>query len=173
MNIAHKLETEHSKSLTTAIVNYVGDDRLRLKELMAVFFGTDKLLSQRAAWPVRYVFEAHPHLLSAYYKKLIEALQIPNQHPAIYRNVLRALQTAPVPQKYQGILVDLCFNFIKNETQALATRAFAITVAANICKHYPELKNELNLLLNELAALPQAPAIRVRTKTALKELKSV
>ena len=60
-----------------------------------------------------------------------------------------------------------------SETQPAAVRAFALTVAAKISKRYPELKNELLLILKELRSLPQLPSLKVRIKMALKELETV
>lgn len=173
MNLKDKLENEHSKALTARIAHYIGNDSSRMKELMAIVLGDDELLAQRAAWPMSYVFEAYPALIKPYYKKLISLLKNPNQHPAIYRNILRGMQHLEIPEKWQGELIDICFGFIKSEVAPLAVRAFAITTAANICKPYPELKNELLLILNQLNVEPQAPAVRVRTKSALKDLKRV
>lgn len=173
MNIKKRLEAEHSKSLTMAIVNYIGNDKKRFKELMHVFFGKDQCLVQRAAWPLSFVAIDHPELLKPYYGKLVDKLKEPEAHPAVARNILRTFQEIDVPEAFQGDLVNLCLKFIMSEMQPVAIRAFAMTAATRICKHYPELKNELQIILRELSTLPQTPGIRVRIKSALKELQRV
>lgn len=173
MNIRERLEAEHSKSLTTAIVNYIGKDKKRFKELMTVFFGGEYRLTQRAAWPLSFVAIEHPELLKPYYAQLISKLKEPGAHPAIARNILRTFQEVDVPEAYQGELIDLCFRFVSSEMQPIAIRAFAMSTATRICKHYPELKNEFLIILKEMATLPQSPGIKVRIKSALKELQRV
>lgn len=173
MNIRERLEAEHSKTLTTAIVNYIGSDKKRFKELMNIFFGGEYRMTQRAAWPMSYVAIEQPQLLDPYFDKLIKQLQMPDNHPAIARNILRVLQEIEIPEKYWGALVDLSFKIIISETQPAAIRAFAITVAAKISKNYPELKNELLMILKELNSFPQLPSMKSRIKKALKELKSL
>lgn len=173
MNIQERLEAEHSKALTIGIVNYIGDDKNRFKELMTIFLKGEYRLTQRAAWPLSYIAIEHPQLLKPYFDKFIKKLDDSSSHPAIARNIFRVLQEIEIPEKYQGILIDKSFKVIMNETQPAAVRAFAITVASRICKKYPELKNELLILLKELSSLPQLPSMTARLKMALKELKMV
>lgn len=173
MNLEERLGAEHSKTLTTAIVNYIGDDKKRFKVLMDLFLKGDYRLTQRAAWPLSFVAIAHPELIIPYIGKLIKKLTEPGNHPAIARNILRTFQEIEIPEKHHGVLIDVCFKFITSEAYPSAIRAFAISTATNICAKYPELKNELLLVLNELNQLPQPPAIKSRIRSALKDLKKV
>lgn len=173
MDIKARLAEEHSKSLTHKIVASVGNDKERFNELILIFLGDDRRLAQRASWPLSYVLIRYPHLLNPYFDVFIEKLDDGNNHPAIIRNILRVLQEIDIPETYHGVLVDKSFKFILSETQPAAIRAFALTVASRICKPYPELVNELRLILNELAVLPQLPSMRSRLKKALKELAAV
>ena len=157
MDIEKQLEAEHSKTSTTAIVNYIGSDKTRFKVLMDIFLKGEYRLTQRAAWPLSYVVIEHPKLVSPYFEKLIQKLQQPDSHPAIPRNILRMFQQIPIPEKYYGNLIDICFNFIINQTHPVAIRAFAITTASKICGQYPELKNELIMVLNDLHQFPHRP----------------
>lgn len=173
MNIRERLEAEHSKTVTLAVVSYIGRDKKRFRELMTILLDGEYRLTQRAAWPLSHVAIEHPELIAPYYAKLIQKLESPNEHPAIARNILRIFQECPVPEKHWGSLIDICFKFIMSETKPAAIRAFAITVASRICRHFPELRNELILMLRELSAIPQLPAVKQRTKLALKELQAV
>lgn len=170
MNLLKTLESGQSKSQTTAITRYIGEDKKKFRELMDLFLKGENVVVQRAAWPLSEVAIKNPNLIKPYIDKLIKKLAEPGQHPAVPRNILRIFQFMDMPEKYQGQLVDLCFRFIMSETQPVAVRAFAITTATRICKYYPELQNELLIILNELSALPQTAAINVRIKFALKEL---
>ena len=171
MDLEERLSAEHSKSLTTAIVNYIGDDKKRFKALMGIFLKGEYRLTQRAAWPLSYVAIAHPKLVAPYMGQLIKKLTEPGNHPAIARNILRTFLDIEIPEKYHGVLIDVCFKFIISESYPAAIRAFAIGTATKICIQYPELKNELLLVINELSQLPQPPAIKSRTRAALKILK--
>ncbi|MGZ3899232.1 MAG: hypothetical protein ACXVNM_13255 [Bacteroidia bacterium] len=170
MDIKQALIDEHSKPQTLKIVKYVGNDSSRFKELMNVFLNGEYRLTQRSAWPLSEIAIEHNELIKPYYSKLIIKLQKAGEHPAIPRNILRIFQEIDIPVKYHGILIDLCFKFIMELNRPIAVRAFAITVAANISSNYPELKNELIIILEDLKKYPQQPAITSRIKSAYKQL---
>lgn len=170
MDIQKQLETAHSRANTLVIVKYIGNDKERFKLLMDIFRSGEYRLTQRAAWPLSYIGISNPELVKPYVEKLIGMLMETKHHPAIPRNILRLFQDTEIPEKYHGRLIDICFQFIINQTQPLAVRAFAITVASKICTKYPELKKELLMILNDLNQFPQAPAIKVRIREAYKIL---
>lgn len=172
MDIRACLEAEHSKTATNTIVKYIGDDPLKFRVLVEQFLKGEAILRQRAAWPLSYVAIEHPELIKPYFGKLMDELGKKGLHPAIHRSILRVFQQIDIPEKYQGQLIDICYRFIMNETLPPAIRAFAITTATNICMDYPELKNELLIILKELSILPQQPAIKSRIKSALKALQN-
>jgi hypothetical protein len=173
MNIKARLESEHSKILTHQIVDYVGSDAKKFKELCSVFLSSDTRLSQRAAWPLSYIASAHPALIKPYFGTFIKKLKDESQHAAIHRNILRVFEEINIPEKYQAELLDECVKFITASHYPAAVRAFAITVATNISKKHVELAKELSLILNELIQYPQQPAIRVRVKRSLQELNAI
>ena len=172
MDIRSALIKEHSKTTTEKIARTIEKKPEQFKELMSVLLGKDYVLAQRAAWAFNYTVERSPELLTPYLKDIILKLDTKDAHPAVYRNILRVLQDYPVPEKYHSLLLDQSFKRLTDATQDPAIRAFAMSCAANICKHYPELKRELLLLINGLLDYPQAPAIVARAKKVRKELKS-
>ncbi|MBL7931728.1 MAG: hypothetical protein JNL60_07500 [Bacteroidia bacterium] len=172
MTIQSLLEEGHSKVLTTRIINHVGNDKERFKELMQIFLKGEYRLTQRAAWPLSYCAINNPPFIKPYFGSLIKKMQKGNHHPAITRNILRMFQEIDVPEKYCGTLLDLCITYMTSEMQPTAIRAFAITVAERICRRFPDLKNELRMILDELNQYPQLPAVKHRIKLALKDLRS-
>lgn len=170
MDIPAALEREHSKSVTIAIVNYIGSDKVRFKTLLDVFLKGDYRLTQRAAWPLSYACIAEPSLVKPHVGKLIGKLQEPGNHPAIARNILRLFQEVEIPEKHQAALIDECLRIITNPSRPVAVVAFAITTAAKLCRPFPELSRELRMVLGELSSQPHTAAIRVRIKKALKDL---
>ncbi len=63
--------------------------------------------------------------------------------------------------------MDICFNYIASPAEAIATKAFAITVLGNLAKIYPEILPELKLIIED--QMPHAtPAIKARAKKILK-----
>ena len=145
MIIREALLEVHSKEQATKIANCVGDDPERFAELMKCLLGPVYRVSQRAAWPVSYCIQRHPHLITPYWGKLAGQLEREDAHVAVRRNVARLLQFVEIPKRYQGRIFDACYNLLADVSQPVAVRCFSTTVAANIARKDPELMNELRL----------------------------
>jgi hypothetical protein len=161
MDIRETLLAEHSKRQMMRVVEYVGTDTQRFRELMGLFLGDTYRVSQRAAWPVSYCIEACPALVKPYFGKLIEQLERDDAHPAIRRNVVRLLQFVDIPKRYQGRIFDACYNLFADPMQPVAVRVFSMTVAAGLAKPYPEMFEELRVVA---AQHPEAATAGFRSR---------
>jgi len=149
MDIRAALLAEHSKRQTAKIVDFIGGDPARFKELMDNFLGDTYRVSQRAAWAVSNCIELHPDLVKPYYGRLLGQLERDDSHIGVRRNVVRLLQFVEVPSSYRGHVFDVCYKLFADATQPVAVRVFSMTVAANIAKGKPELLDELRLVAKE------------------------
>ena len=166
MDIRAALLAEHSKRQTARIVDYIGDDPARFKDLMENFLGDTYRVSQRAAWAVSNCIELHPELVKPYYRRLLSQLERDDSHVAVRRNVVRLLQFVDVPARYRGRVFDVCYELFADAMQPVAVRVFSMTVAANIANGNPELLDELRLVAKEH---PEAatPGFRSRARRVL------
>lgn len=168
MQLREQILSEHSKANCDAIVQWVGSSQQRFDELFNLFLGNEYRVVQRAAWPVSYCVEAHPLLIKKHFARLIKKLQQPQLHNAVKRNSVRLLQNVSIPKKYQGAIMDICFGYVASPQEAVATKAFSLTVLGNLAKQYPEIIPEVKLLIED--QLPhQTPAFVVRAKQFLKK----
>ena len=166
MNIRQALTAENSKRQATAIAGYIGEDPKRFAELMDVFFSGEYRLTQRAAWPLNFCAQRNSSLIFPYLDRLIDLLADNSAHDAVRRNIVRVMQFVDIPSELEGKAFDMCVNLVDDDTQAVAIRAFAMTVAARIAKDEPDLLNELRLIAEK--HLPNATAaFRSRAKRIL------
>lgn len=156
MNIKAELTKEHSKAVTMAIVGYVKNDASKFEELMKLFLGNNYRLCQRASWAVNYCAENHPELVKPYFKKIINNLERMDIHVAVKRNSIRMFQFVSVPENLQGKLVSICFDYLNDVNEAIAVKAFSMTVIFNCCEKYPELLEELKTSIQQMLQLPNA-----------------
>lgn len=145
-------------------------DNFQEKELVVLALDKDRLLSSRAMWVLGHCSDVDYSRVTPFLVKLIDNLKTPNLHNGVIRNTLRLFQKQPVPKKQESFLLDKCFEYIKNPSEAIAVRAFAMTVIFNISKPYPELLDELLLVLNDLSIHENGPGIRSRLKNIIKEI---
>jgi hypothetical protein len=100
----------------------------------------------------------------------LDNLEKPGNHVAVTRNTMRLLQDVDIPKKYQGRVMNSCFEFIQAPETPIAVKAFSLTVLQHLSGEYPDILPELKLIIEE--QWEQAPpAFRSRAKKILKNMK--
>jgi hypothetical protein len=168
MNIRTALLKEHSKKQCAAIVKWIGSDQKRFDELFDLFLNDEYRVVQRAGWPMSYCVEDHPEFIQKHFPKLLKNLNKKGIHEAVKRNTVRLLQYVTIPEKFHGKVMDICFRYISSPTEAVAIKAFSLTVLQNLARHYPEIINEIKLVIEERWDY-ETIAFKTRAKKLLKE----
>lgn len=149
MNIKEAILAEHSKENTIRIALWIGGNKERQQQLIDLFLHDEYRVVQRAAWIISYVAQAHPQMMETYLPQLVHRMDDKNIPVAVKRNVVRILQFLPIPVALHETVMNHCFGFVADEKETVAVRAFSMTVLARIVPQYPELKNELQLILED------------------------
>lgn len=168
MKLREALLKENSKAQCTKIVNWVGDSQERFDDLFQLFISDEYRVVQRAAWPVSFCVEAYPDFIKKHFAILLKHMKNHNAHPAVKRNTVRLLQHVNIPKKYQGLVMDACFNYIADVNEAIAVKAFSITVLENLSEEYPEIIPEVKTIIEERWDY-ETPAFRHRARHFLKK----
>ncbi len=142
MNIREAIMVGKSGTLSNAVVKYAIEHKEAFKELMACFFDQDLMVCQRSAISVGKIAMADQKCIEPYINKMIAAQANPI-NSAIRRNVIRTFSLIDIPEKHRGLIFELSFNYLNDPKEAIAVRAFSITICGKMCSHYPELKEEL------------------------------
>jgi hypothetical protein len=149
MNLRQTILKEHSKANCNRVVNWVGDNQQRFDELFHLFLTDEYRVVQRSAWPLSYVVIQHPALILKHFGKLLKNLQKPGLPDAVKRNTVRLLQHVTVPKKYQGMLMQLCFDYISSPAEKPAIKAFSLAILQNLSKDYPEIRSEIKAVIED------------------------
>ncbi len=136
----------------------------QIAELVTLALERDPLLSSRAIWILSHCSDIDQTCVKPYYSSLILNLKNKQLHDGVIRSTLRLFQEQEVPIEHQSFLLDKCYEYIKNPSEAIAIRSFAITVIYNISKPYPELLYELKLLLTHLKTNESSPGMLSKLK---------
>jgi len=152
---------EHSKAQTMRLVHWVGTDATRFQIMMEIFLndppskplpkgrGYQYIFTQRISWVLRYVGEYAPEILAPWLPTLVSVLRRPGLHDAVKRNTLNVFEPLDFPAELDGELADLCFSYLADPKEPIAIRCASMTVLEKICRRVPELKSELQMLLEE------------------------
>ena len=169
MDLKAALLKEHSKKQCELITNYIGNDKKKFAELMSIFFKGEYRITQRAAWPISYCVRYHPELIKPYFGRLFKMLDKKGTHDSVGRNILRLLQDVEIPKRFHGYVMNKCFEIISSVEKPIAFKAFSLTVLGNLTKEYPEIKQELKLIIQERWDYETA-AFHSRARKLLKKL---
>jgi hypothetical protein len=164
---------EHSKAQTMRIVQRIGDDQEAFDELMQLFFHDENRVVQRAAWAVSYCLEEHPEWTALYLPQLLKNLHGPVPHDAVKRNTVRALQHIEIPTELAGEAADILFRFVADPKEPVAVRCFSINTLFNLCKHEPDLLEELRLTIEDIQDNDTTPGLRSRCNRTLKDMEKL
>lgn len=167
MDLRNQILKEHTRENCECIIEWVGDNPARFNELFHLFINDEYRVVQRAAWPMSFCVIKHPFLLKKRFAELIANLKKPGIHDAVKRNTVRLLQFIDIPEKYEGAIMDICFSYIEAPNEAVAVKAFSLSVLEKLAKKYPEIIPELKLVIED--QIPhQSAAFKGRAKKMLK-----
>ena len=169
MKLRDQILKEHSKANCNAIVQWIGDSQPRFDQLFDLFLNDEYRVVQRAAWPLSYAAIAHPKFIQKHFSRLLKNLQKSKLHNSVKRNTIRLLQHIPIPERFQGQVMNVCFEYINYPDEAVAVKAFALTVLDNLSKQYPEIKKELKTIIENRWDYESA-AFHSRAKKILQKL---
>lgn len=162
---------EHSKAQRDNIVEYIGTDESRFKELVHLFLHDEYKVVQRASWVLSECSERHPFLVMPYLGSLMGNLK-QEVHDAVKRNTIRILQFVEIPESLYDITAEVCFDLLASKKEPVAIKAFSMTVLLQIVRKIPELKTELQVLIEDQMPY-SSPGFTSRGKKILEVLKRI
>lgn len=171
MHLRTELLQEHSKAQAEKIAAWIGTNTERFAVLMHLFLHDEYRIVQRSAWVVSIIAEQHPALLIPYMDIVMEKLTGPATPDAVKRNVVRLLQYVLIPEELHGKVMDLCFGFLADPAEAIAVRCFSMTVLANLAQTYPEIKQELQTVIEECLEQHPSAGFIARAKKTMKHIR--
>ena len=151
MNIKESLLEDQTQNKTKALLvaEYACSSPKNFKQLMQCFLANEYRLAQRAAWSVCWAAKKNPAIIQPYIKVLVTQLERKDVHAAVIRNSVRILENIEIPEPLHGEVMNACFNFIETPTTPIAIKAFSLTTLYNLSKYYPEIKQELKLIIED------------------------
>lgn len=167
MNLREELLVDNSKAQAEKIADWAISNSKKLSELMQTFLYDEYRVVQRAAHAIDKIVDTKPQILQPYYEVMVKRLQNDDIPDAVKRNVLRTFQNVEIPEPLHGELMNICFDLLTDLNQPIAIHVFAMTVLDNLSNHYPEIKQELNLILTERLQQKASAGFRSRAKKIL------
>lgn len=168
--IRQQLQESSSGESAILMCNHILTRPVLMDELVKVYLEGPMRMTQRAAGVICSCAEKDPSLVLPHLAAMVRQLKEPEVSDAAKRNTLRILQLIDIPEELEGDLTDLCFKYLESAKEAVAIKAFAMTILFRLSGKYPELRHELRILIEN--QLPyQKPAFVSRGTKILAKLK--
>jgi hypothetical protein len=148
------------------MIKKIGKSKSLFHELMNCLFSGNLRASQNAAWIASEIVRAHPSLVQSYSEQVASLACTNDVDEAVLRNVLRLLMAVTIPEVCHGALMNRCFELIESPARPPAIKANALSVLANFCTQYPEIMQELKIIIMGQFQ-HESPAFRSRAKKIL------
>jgi len=170
MDLRSEILAEHSRAQSLRIAKWIGTNADRFDQLLQLFLLDEYRVVQRSAWVVRLVADQHPTLMGPHLPAIVGRMEAADVPVAVKRNVLGVLQQVSIPESLHGPVMNSCFAFLEDPLETVAVKSFSMTVLANLAKDYPEIKNEIRLLVEDQLENNPTPGIRSKARKVLKEI---
>lgn len=129
------------------------------KYIYGIWSGDDTRLIQSLNFLTDHIKKSRPLYMESYHKRMIEAVSL-DSSMAYNRNILRYFHDITIlDEDTEGQLYDLCNKVVLDTAYPIACRAFALKYCCVVVKKYPELHEELSLLL-EVISEDESPGIQ-------------
>ena len=126
----------------------IGYSSSRYEELIHMAFSGKKPAAWRAAWLADYLSEGKPDLAHPYLESICEKLTGPLP-VGVRRSMTRLLARYEIPEAYEGIITDLCFDALTRESVPVGIKVYCMEILVKMIRLYPELKQEFMIILEE------------------------
>jgi len=121
-----------------------------------------------ASWLLAHVTVNNINLVEPHSEKIIDAI-LQSNNPAILRNLVNTCSHLPYCYYREGELLDRLMAFINNEKTKPSLIVYSIYKLIQFTKKYPEIKHEIQELLELKARKNVTPAFRVAVRNFMNE----
>ena len=164
-----RIHTEDVRRIVDCMAN--DDYVVIVKALYCLLSDTDRRVANNAAWVLSCSDSKVMRFLLRYQNQLIDLL-IGTKDKSFARILFSILRRQTFGKSnLRTDFLDFCLNEIVNSNQAIAIRAHAIYVSYSLCKAYPELLNELFMMLQMLESESLSSGLRHARNTIMSAIK--
>lgn len=141
-----------------AFLSAILSDHSKMDETFALALGNEKPVAWRAAWVLNHATQKNDQLIKLHESEIINA--IPQKEAGHQRELLRLIEKIEIDEEYEGILFDQCVSIWESIEKSPSVRVIAFRVLANIATKYPEMKNEIEFLVQDHYVEGLSPGIK-------------
>ncbi len=149
MYITQVLATGRSKAIVAEVLDYIGSDPDKLSELMSLVLGVDETLAINSSWVLYHALDVETLDFAPYVTDSIAPMMHP-AHPMIERGLLKMFWTVDRwPEERYSEIIDHMMSTIMDTKSMIAAQALSMEALWKHLQPYPELLDELMIVVEE------------------------
>ena len=169
MTFYKQLNKGASKNTSKIIANEVLSNPNKIDELILLILQDESGVSWRASYVLDILSDTDFSFFESNKEKLIDFV-LQTKDALIHRHLCKLISRAQIPELKQGLILNFCTDNIFSDRVRVAVKVHCIEIFYNISVENPELKTELELIINEVID-NNTVAFSCRAKKILKKLK--
>lgn len=171
MDLKTQLLKVYNRQNADLIVQWIGTNQERFDELLDILINGDFKIARRGSWPLSIAAIKNPLLIQDHLEEIIANLKRSDIHKGVRRNTLSLFVYGLIPEKFEGEIMDLCFNFLLDPNETTAIKSSSLGILEKLIKKYPEILPELTIIMED--QLPYgATSFKSKVKGILKRQSS-
>ena len=147
-DLYHLISRTVGKQDVLRAVGFIEKDKKKIAEIVKLSLSKDPKISMKASWVLRYVAQKNKELIQPYLPEIIS--QIESSTFSCQRSLLNTLEYFQIPEEIEDETYNACFNILINKNAPVANKACCMGILSPICLKYPDLSNELILVIEDL-----------------------
>lgn len=125
---------------------------------------------ESASWLLTHIVKTNPELLEPFQPQFIECL-LQSKNQSVLRNLCNTSSKLPVIEYKESEFLDQLIEFIKDDSNKVALFVYAIYKLIQFTEKYPEIKPEIESIIELKQTVNILPAARIGIRNYLKETK--
>jgi len=125
-----------------------------------------------AAWWWLHLGLKHPEKVIDYQLRMLD-LMLVNENQSVLRSVVRVLSTLPYSDYKESECLERLLYFVEKEENKVALQVYALYTLVGYVQLYPELKSEIETLLEFKEEVGLQPAMKVGIRNFRKAIKKI
>jgi hypothetical protein len=165
--LAASLKDEITEQNRKKWVQYIIENDVPLLQLADLIL-REKKVAMHFSWMVGELCDKVPDRVFpavSYFFSVKDKVQFQNYD----RSIAKVLWLAGVPEEIEGEAIDTLFKWLLDPKVIVSTKAYSLSAIAKMTTKYPELKNELLLVIEDQMDKSSA-AFKARARMVMKEI---
>ncbi|HVN48683.1 MAG TPA: hypothetical protein VMU30_07665 [Bacteroidota bacterium] len=138
-----------------------------VEETIALAISDDQPFSWRAAWLLGSCIESDDKRIRKHVPTIIRSIKSKND--GHQRELIKILLRMNVPEKYEGLVFDLCMNLWEQQNKDPSVRMTSLKFILKVAQKHPTLSKEVTALTQDRYLESLSPGIKKSVSKMMKE----